>query len=45
MGQVFEMLKTADIGMTKTSSHNIIEPIFKRNFGNIFHHQNGPNQR
>ena len=26
------------------TSHSMIEPIFKRNFGNIFQHQNGPNQ-
>ena len=27
-----------------SKSHSIIELIGNRNFGNIFHHQNGPNQ-
>ena len=26
-------------------SQSIIDPIFNRNFGNTFHHQNGKNQR
>ena len=28
-----------------STDHSIIEPIVKRNFGNIFHHWNGPNKR
>ena len=31
--------------MTTTRSSDIIETIVNRNFGNTFHHQNGPNQR
>ena len=41
--QVFETLETSDIDMLK--KHSIIEPIFNRNFGNNFRHQNLPNQR
>ena len=43
MEVIFETLKTADIEMNLY--HSIIEPIFNRNFGNILHHQNVPNQR
>ena len=41
--EVFETLETADADMTTYQS--IIEPIVNRNFGNIFQHQNGPNQQ
>ena len=34
MEVIFETLETADIDMN--TSHSIIEPIFKRNFGNKF---------
>ena len=40
--EVFETLDTFDIYMT--SSHSMIEPIVNRNYGNIFQHNNGPNQ-
>ena len=30
--------------MKTTRSSNILEPIANRNFGNIFHHNNGNNQ-
>ena len=40
---VFETLETADIDIS--TAHSVIEPIANRNFGNTFHHQNGPNQR
>ena len=39
----FETLETSYIDMNPSNS--IIEPIVKRNFGNTFHHHNGPNQR
>ena len=39
---IFGTLETAEIYMNP--SHSMIEPIVNRNFGNIFHHQNGPNQ-
>ena len=41
--EVFETLDTAYIDMISYSS--MIEPIFNRDFGNIFNHQNGQNQR
>ena len=41
--ELFETLETSDIYMT--SSHSIIEPIVNRDFGNMFQHHNGPNQR
>ena len=41
--EVFETLETEDVDMS--TSHSMIDPIFNRNVGNIFHHQNGPNQR
>ena len=41
--EVFETLKAADVDTTTTLSSNMIEPIFNRNFGNTFHHHNGPN--
>ena len=28
-----------------STAHSVIEPIINRNFGNIFHHLNVPNQR
>ena len=34
--QVFETLETSEIDMPATSSTNIIEPIFNRNFGKTF---------
>ena len=40
---IFEALETDDIEMYP--SHSMLDPIFYRNFGNTFHHQNGPNQR
>ena len=40
--EVFETLETADVDMS--TSHSIIEPIVNQDFGNTFHHQNGPNQ-
>ena len=40
--EVFVTLYTADVEMS--TSHFIIDPIFNRNTGNTFHHQNGPNQ-
>ena len=39
---VFETLETADIDMS--TAHSVIEPIANQNFGNTFHHHNGPNQ-
>ena len=39
--EVFENLETLDVDMS--TSHSNIEPIFNRNFGNTFHHQNGKN--
>ena len=42
MEMIFETLKTADIDTNPP--HSIIEPIFNRNFGNKFHHQNETNQ-
>ena len=43
MELIFGILETADIDMNQY--HSIIETIFNRNFGNTFHHKNGPNQR
>ena len=43
MELIFETLETADIDSNPPNS--IIEPIVKSNFGNTFHHQNGPDQR
>ena len=37
-----ETMETADIDMNPSNS--MIDPIVNRNFGNAFHHQNGPNQ-
>ena len=41
--EVFENIETKDEDMSKF--HSMIKPIFNRNFGNTFHHHNGPNQR
>ena len=38
MEEIFVILETADIEMNP--SHSIIEPIFNRNSGNTFQHQN-----
>ena len=40
--EVFETLETSDKEIS--TAHSIIEPTAKRNFGNIFQHQNGLNQ-
>ena len=42
MELIFETMETEEI-YTNTY-HSMIEPIVNRNFGNTFHHQNGPNQ-
>ena len=43
MELIFENLETEDIEMNPY--HSMIEPIVNRNFGNKFHHHNGPNKR
>ena len=40
--EIFEALETVDMYMTPSDS--IIKPISNRNFGNTYHHKNGPNQ-
>ena len=40
---IFLTLETALIDMNPL--HSMIDPIVNKNFGNKFHHQNGPNQR
>ena len=40
--EVFLTLDTYDVYMS--TDHSMIDPIVNRNFGNTFHHQNGPNQ-
>ena len=40
--EVSETLKIVYVDMS--TAHSMIEPIVNRNFGNTFHHQNGPNQ-
>ena len=40
--EVFETLETEDIDIS--TAHSMIDSIVNRNFGNTFHHQNGPNQ-
>ena len=40
--EIFEALETVDIYMTPSDS--MIKPIANRNFGNTYHHKNGPNQ-
>ena len=42
--KLFETLETAGIGMSTTSSPNVIETIFNRKLVYTFHHQNGTNQ-
>ena len=42
MELIFETTDTDDIEMNP--SHSMIDPIVIRNFGNKFHHKNGPNQ-
>ena len=41
--EVFETPETADV--ETSTAHYMIESIVNPNFGNKFHHQNGPNQR
>ena len=41
--EVFETLEIANVDMSKY--HSTIDPVFKSNFGNNFHHKNIPNQR
>ena len=43
--RVFETLETEDSDMEAAHSSTMIEPIYNRNFGNNFHHQNATNQR
>ena len=40
---VFRNIETTYVDISK--AHSIIETIVNINFGNKFHHQNGPNQR
>ena len=40
--EFFDILETEDVDTSTT--HYIIYLIVKRDFGNNFHHQNGPNQ-
>ena len=40
--ELFETLYTVDVYIPTV--HSIVDPIFNRDFGNNFHHQNGPNQ-
>ena len=44
MEEVFKTLEKPDVDVETTRSLNMIETIFNRNFGNIFHRNNGPNQ-
>ena len=40
--ELFETLETVFVDMS--TAHSIVEPIFGRDFGNTFQHQNGPNK-
>ena len=39
--EVFETLEKENLDLS--TSHSIIEPIVNQDYGNTFHHQNGPN--